>query len=181
MTKIYTKRGDTGDSDLFGGGQRVKKDSTRVMAIGEVDELNAQLGVVRSLTPDQTIDVVLETLQHQLFTLGADLATPLAAPVKIERIQAVQIERLELVIDELETTLSSLTAFILPGGIPVAAHLHLARTICRRAERSVVTLDKGEELNPEIIKYLNRLSDLLFVLARFANHHAGKKDVLWKK
>jgi cob(I)alamin adenosyltransferase len=182
MGRIYTKTGDDGETGLFGGG-RVPKDDPRVAAYGAVDELNAAIGFAASLEP-QSLDVAfLETIQRDLFTIGAELASP--DPGKVDkalggpRIGEPQIGMLEHMIDGHEAKLAPLKAFILPGGTPKAAVFHLARTICRRAERSVVALSHREQVSPTILQYLNRLSDLLFVLARSANAQAGRPDVQW--
>jgi cob(I)alamin adenosyltransferase len=179
--KIYTKTGDAGETSLFGGA-RVPKDDPRVRAYGEVDELNAALGLAMALEPS---DSVLVTIQRDLFTIGAELATP--DPAKLGKalsrsgaaIGASDVGALEDLIDNHESQLKPLKNFILPGGTPKAAAFHLARTICRRAERSVVALSHEQQINPAIIHYLNRLSDLLFVLARAVNQQAGTPDVQW--
>lgn len=175
--KIYTKTGDTGQTGLFGGG-RVSKDALRVHAYGAVDELNAVLGVTRTIGLDATLDTLLARIQDELFVLGADLATPGEAKY-IPRVSSEYVTRLEEEIDQFETELEPLKQFILPGGTPAAAYLHLARTVCRRAERQVVSLQAAEELNPITLLYLNRLSDWFFVLARLANARAGVADVPW--
>ena len=187
-TKIYTRTGDAGETGLFGG-ERIRKDDLRVEAYGTVDELNAALGVAASLHAEPEIDALLLTFQSDLLTLGGDLATPSETDrsrgrVTVERIGPERVARLETLIDRSESELAPLKNFILPGGCPLAAALHLARTICRRAERHTVTLSdeaaqQGEPLNPEVVRYLNRLSDLLFVLARLANHRLGIADILW--
>lgn len=178
--KIYTKTGDAGETGLFGGG-RVGKDAPRVEAYGELDELNAVLGMVRAANRDSGIDALLERLQVELFTVGAVLATPrdTKAAAVIPVIEAGWVTDLEDAIDRLETELAPMTHFILPGGTPASAALHLARTVCRRAERRVVPLQRSGEVGPEAGVYLNRLSDLLFVLARVANHRADVADVKW--
>ncbi len=176
--KIYTKTGDTGQTGLFGGG-RVSKDSLRVHAYGSVDELNAVLGVARAIGMNATLDTLLARIQNELFVLGADLATPGAANY-IPRVDSDYVTRLEQEIDQFEAELEPLKQFILPGGTPEAAQLHLARTVCRRAERQVVSLQATEEaLNSITLLYLNRLSDWLFVLARLANARSGVADVPW--
>jgi len=182
--RIYTRTGDAGDTGLFGG-QRVDKDDPRVEAYGTVDELNSLLGVARAYAEDAAFERLLARLQSDLFSLGADLATPEEAGEKHGRITILRIgpERvaaLEAEIDRLEAGLEPLTRFILPGGAPLAAYLHLARCVCRRAERRCVTLARARSVNPEIIRYLNRLSDLLFVLARAANQRLGAADVVWE-
>lgn len=181
--KIYTKTGDDGETGLFGGG-RVPKDDARVRAYGEVDELNAAIGLAASIDP-QTFDAaLLETIQRDLFTIGAQLATP--DPARLAKalahsgpIENEEIAALEAAIDRHEATLQPLKAFILPGGTHKAAAFHLARTVCRRAERGVVTLARDSDVSPMIGKYLNRLSDLLFVLARAANAAASRPDIPW--
>jgi cob(I)alamin adenosyltransferase len=177
--KIYTKTGDKGETGLFGG-ERVPKDALRIEAYGAVDELNSLIGVIRSLRPKKKIDVVLKTIQQDLFILGADLAAPNHSKFfSIPRITLSASSSLEKVIDAFEVSLAPLKAFILPGGTVVASHLHLARTVCRRAERSVVRLSHSENVADDVIVYLNRLSDLLFVLARYANRLEKKKEVQW--
>lgn len=180
--KIYTKTGDAGTTGLFGGG-RVSKDDVRVEAYGDVDELNAVLGVVRSVEMMPRIDEVLLPIQRDLFAIGALLATPdrdkMAAHLSKARIDDARIRELEQAIDDGEAELEPLTAFILPGGTPKAAALHVARTVCRRAERHVVRLQHEVELPPLAVIYLNRLSDLLFTLARLANRRAGAGEVTW--
>jgi cob(I)alamin adenosyltransferase len=178
LTRIYTKGGDDGTTGLIGG-VRVPKDSPRIEAYGSVDELNAVLGVVRSYSLPGPLDKILERIQDDLFTVGADLALPQDAsradwgiPTLPE--EAVQI--LEKEIDECESNLEPLRQFILPGGTPAAAMLHLARTIARRAERCCVTLARAEHVDPLIVRYLNRLSDLCFVLARFMNCQEAKPE-----
>jgi cob(I)alamin adenosyltransferase len=175
--KIYTKTGDAGETGLFGG-QRVAKDSLRVHAYGSVDECNAALGLARAAAPDAGLDAILAELQSQLFVVGADLATP-GENANIPRVGDAEAAQLEGWIDALEAELEPLRQFILPGGTPAAAQLHLARTVCRRAERWTVSLAQEEPINPGVLVYLNRLSDLLFVLARAANARAGVGDVPW--
>jgi len=182
LNRIYTKTGDGGATRLASGAP-VSKSDARVEAYGAVDELNAVLGVARlSSGQNDRIDAMLGRIQNELFDLGADLATPLDPPPKWEalRIVASQVERLEGEIDAMNESLKPLDSFILPGGSPLSAHLHMARTVCRRAEREAVRLmETGEAVNIEAVKYLNRLSDHLFVAARRANAH-GAGDVLWK-
>lgn len=179
--KIYTKTGDSGQTGLLGG-LRVAKDAPRIEAYGTVDELNAAIGIARSQAPPDDIDRLLTQIQNTLFDLGAELATAGGHHREPAKISESHIETLETEIDRFEAGLEPLKQFILPGGTPLAAHLHLARTICRRAERRVVTLIAAEntELSPLIIVYLNRLSDLLFVLARSANAAAGEADIPWQ-
>jgi cob(I)alamin adenosyltransferase len=178
--KIYTKTGDRGDTSLFGG-QRVPKDALRIEAYGTVDELNSVLGIVRAESTDPEIDRILEEIQNELFELGADLATPRSVEKsKVKRIEARDVQGLEKVLDGLEERLRPLRSFILPGGSPVAARIHFARTVCRRAERAVVRLSRNEDIGDTVMVYLNRLSDLLFVLARYANHRAAIPEVKWR-
>ncbi|MBI1967621.1 MAG: cob(I)yrinic acid a,c-diamide adenosyltransferase [Gemmatimonadetes bacterium] len=180
--KIYTKTGDAGETGLFGGG-RVPKDDARVAAYGEVDELNAAIGLALSLDPQGFQHTLLQTIQRDLFTIGAELATP--DTTKLHKVLPgppigdSEVGALETVIDTTEERLEPLKNFILPGGTPKAAALHLARTVCRRAERGVVALAGGTPVSPAIVRYLNRLSDLLFVLARAANSQAGRPDIKW--
>jgi cob(I)alamin adenosyltransferase len=181
IDKIVTKAGDGGKTRLATG-EPVSKASARVAAYGAVDEANSAIGVARlHTTSDPVLDPILDRAQNDLFDLGADLATPHAPDLKFEplRIQESQVLRLEAEIDQLNEKLEPLTSFILPGGSPAAAHLHLARAIARRAERDIVALADVEEISPEAVKFANRLSDLLFVAARWANDH-GKADLLWK-
>jgi cob(I)alamin adenosyltransferase len=178
--KIYTKTGDKGDTSLFGG-QRVPKDALRIEAYGNVDELNSVLGIVRADNTEPRVEKVLAAVQDVLFHLGADLATPRSAAGKkaVRRIEEKDCLPLEKHIDAIETELKPLRNFVVPGGSPVAARLHFARTVCRRAERSVVRLSRNEDIGDGTTVYLNRLSDLLFVLARYANHAAGVPEVKW--
>ncbi len=178
--KIYTKTGDAGDTGLFGGG-RVSKASARVDTYGEVDELNSVLGLVRTEVFDKEIDELFAIVQSRLFDLGAELATSPDSKVElgIAGVGESDVEQLERCIDKAETELSPLRTFVLPGGSRAAAYLHLARTVCRRAERKLVALSEHEKVRPECIRYVNRLSDTLFVLARLANHRAGIADVPW--
>ncbi|HET9013824.1 MAG TPA: cob(I)yrinic acid a,c-diamide adenosyltransferase [Gemmatimonadaceae bacterium] len=180
--KIYTKTGDQGSTGLFGGG-RVPKDHIRVEAYGDVDELNAVIGVARSVEMMPRIDEVLVPVQRDLFAIGALLATPdrdkMAQHLEKARIDDGRIGELERAIDEGEAELEPLRAFIIPGGTPKAAALHVARTVCRRAERHVVRLQHEVDLPPLAVIYLNRLSDLLFTLARVANRRAGAGEVTW--
>ena len=182
--KIYTKTGDNGDTGLLGGG-RVPKDHLRVDAYGQVDELNAAIGLVLALEPRTYCRELLEQVQRELFNIGAELAV--IDPTKMEkvlrepRIGLEQVATLERAIDRHETQVPPLKQFILPGGVPKAAALHLARTVCRRAERAVVRLHREHETGglSDVVPYLNRLSDLLFVLARVANHAAGAPEITW--
>jgi cob(I)alamin adenosyltransferase len=183
--RIYTRTGDDGDTGLFGGG-RVTKDDPRVEAYGEVDELNAVIGWARAVDPMPRIDDVLLPIQRDLFSLGAILATPdldkMHEQLDKARIDEARIAELERAIDAGESELEPLRAFILPGGTPKSAALHVARTVCRRAERRVVHLQglhKTVSIPPLVTIYLNRLSDLLFVLARVANRRAGAAELTW--
>ncbi len=175
LSRIYTKAGDQGETSL-GDGTRVPKDDQRVTAFGEVDELNAVLGLLVAHCPEATELELVRSVQNDLFDVGADLCVPPAEGVTALRVTAAQSERLEKAIDRVNEGLQPLRSFVLPGGTPAAGYLHLARTVCRRAERSVVTLMRTQTVNPQALVYLNRLSDLLFVLARAAN---GGNDVLW--
>ena len=178
--KIYTKTGDRGDTGLFGGA-RVSKASTRVSAYGDVDELNSVLGVVCAHLEDAAVCENVRQIQGDLFVLGAELAKNPDKPLNlgIALLGEDDVERLERYIDELDRELQPLKTFILPGGSCAASFLHLARTTCRRAERSVVELAQAESVREELVRYLNRLSDLLFTLARAQNAHAGVHDVPW--
>jgi len=178
--KIYTKTGDKGDTSLVGG-QRVPKDALRIEAYGTVDELNSILGVVLASDADPELRSFLTPVQNQLFDLGADLATPRSVQRKnIRRIEPKDAQPLEKIIDSIEPRLKPLRSFILPGGSPLAAQLHFARTVCRRAERTVVRLSRNEDIGEAITIYLNRLSDLLFILARYANQRASIPEIKWK-
>jgi cob(I)alamin adenosyltransferase len=178
LTKIYTRGGDKGQTSL-GDGERVAKHDPRVEAYGTVDEANATVGLARLHTTAET-DAMLARIQNDLFDLGADLCTPEAPSPKYPplRIAQAQVDRLEREIDAMNEKLKPLDSFILPGGTPVAAYLHLARTVSRRAERLITALAKSQTINPLAIAYINRLSDHLFVLARHVNDD-GAKDVLW--
>ncbi len=179
--KIYTKTGDKGETGLFKG-PRVPKHDLRVEAYGNVDELNAVLGTLLVHIQASSIRTVLESIQHELFEVGADLATPYQQKDDPRmRITEDFTNRLEQQIDKVEERLSELAYFILPSGTQAGAMLHLARTVCRRAERSVSRLQEVDTINPEIIRYLNRLSDLLFELARAENLAAGKPEIPWQR
>lgn len=180
--KIYTKTGDAGDTGLFGGA-RVSKASARVEAYGTVDELNAALGLARAAGVDPELDALLGAIQGDLFTLGAELATAPGkeASLGIALLDGGDTARLEAAIDASEATLPPLRSFVLPAGTPAAAALHFARTVCRRAERAAVGLPEGQGARSELKVYLNRLSDLLFSLARQVNHRAGVGDVPWSR
>ena len=178
--KIYTKTGDTGETSLFDN-TRVSKADARVDAYGEVDELNACLGVARAAGVDEEISALIESLQKDLFALGARLADPsarIAARVDKVVIGTDAVERLELTIDRLEAMLPPLRRFIVPGGSPAGSALHLARTVCRRAERRVIGLGSGA-VDPILLVYMNRLSDLLFVMARVVNHRGAVPETEW--
>jgi len=180
LSRIYTRSGDQGQTGL-GDDSRVSKDHPRVAAYGAVDELNAVLGVLLAQHPTVSEADLLREIQNDLFDVGADLCVPPAAeeqPRQRLRVQESQVVRLEAAIDRLNAPLQPLKSFILPGGEPAAAWCHLARTVCRRAERDVVTLLREQPVNPQVLIYLNRLSDLLFVLARAFNA-GGQKDILW--
>ncbi len=183
--RIYSRRGDSGQTDLIGG-PRVGKDHPRVRAVGCVDELNATLGLALACCEDDAIKTPLITAQHRLFDLGAALAAqkpykPTPPPTEAPKTGFLaDAEAMEQAMDQADRRLEPLTGFILPGGCELAARLHLARTVCRRAERHVVDLASGTPIDPGILTYLNRLSDLLFVLARLANRLAGEDDVLWR-
>jgi len=187
--KIYTKTGDRGETGLLGP-LRVSKSDPRIAAYGEVDELNAAIGVVRALLgaprgalqapPAPKIDPLLERVQSDLFVAGAMLATQPGVRLAVKPIARAHVARLERAIDSATAKMPPLASFILPGGAPLAAQLHLARTVCRRAERAIVALSKNEEVAPIVVIYVNRLSDLLFVLARLANATAAVRDTPWK-
>lgn len=177
--KIYTKKGDAGETGLYGN-VRIPKDDLRIRSYGTLDELNAHLGLVlceSSLSAD--LRARLLRLQGELFQLGAELATPRGKSTGIRLLDQPEIEAQEHEIDAMETQLAPLKTFILPGGGRASALLHLARTVCRRAEREIVTLNRSEPQRPAVIQYMNRLSDYLFVCARFANHEAQVADVPW--
>jgi cob(I)alamin adenosyltransferase len=180
--KIYTKTGDAGETGLFGGG-RVGKDHPRVEAYGDVDELNAAIGVARSAEPMPRIDEILVPVQRDLFSIGAILATPQLEKMREQlekaRVDDSRISELERAIDACERELEPLRSFILPGGTQKSAALHVARTVCRRAERRVVRLRRELEIPEIVVIYLNRLSDLLFMLARVANKRSGHGEVTW--
>lgn len=179
MVRIYTRTGDKGETGLVGG-SRVSKDSLRVDAYGSVDELNSVLGIARAFLKDRELDDLLAELQKDLFVVGADLAsTGDHQQRNVPRITAEKITSMEQTIDKFEAELSPLKAFILPGGGVAGSLLHNARTVARRAERRVVTLSKAEAINERMVPYMNRLSDLLFVMARVANHRENKGDIEW--
>lgn len=175
ISKVVTKTGDEGSTALIGG-ERVSKGSLRVASYGEVDELNSCLGLSVTYLADQNCRDILQEIQHRLFTLGADLASP--PGVEVPRVEADHVARLEEILEGLMDELPPLEEFILPGGGPGGATLHLARTVARRAERTAVLLNEQEPINPQAIIFLNRLSDLLFVLARVANRREGLPETL---
>lgn len=178
--KIYTKGGDGGETSLFSGG-RVAKDHLRVEAYGTVDEMNSHIGVARAFQPAEQVDAWLERVQNQLFQLGSDLATPLDAKADwIVRIDAEAVQWLEETIDQMTAELAPLQHFILPGGTHAGAHIHVARTVCRRAERLVVSLTQHEAIGDHVLPYLNRLSDWLFTLARYENQLGGVNEAKWR-
>ncbi len=182
MAKIYTRRGDDGSTGLFGG-PRVRKDDLRVAAYGDVDELNSALGVAREeLLAQADLLALVDSLQSELFTLGAELATPDSekAPKEVPRIAHEHVQRLEREIDRLTGELPPMKNFILPGGSRPGAALHLCRTVCRRAERKMVELAEKSGVSADALAYVNRLSDLLFTMARAANLRAGGREIPWK-
>jgi cob(I)alamin adenosyltransferase len=180
--KIYTRTGDEGETGLFGGG-RVPKDHPRVAAYGDVDELNSAVGLARATSPAELFDPLLQGVQKDLFSIAAHLATP--DPAKVAKalekadLSDARVAEFERAMDAADLELPPLRAFVLPAGTPKAAALHLARTVCRRAERSVVQLAREAVVPGLFVVYLNRLSDLLFTLARLANHRAGREDETW--
>jgi cob(I)alamin adenosyltransferase len=176
--KIYTRTGDHGQTSLFGGA-RVAKSDARIESYGTIDELSSFIGIARASSLPNAIDEELHRVQMDLFEIGAHLASP--GTSRFPGVEAERIEALERAIDAMDNDLTPLKTFILPGGIPGAAHLHVARTVCRRAERLVVALEDSSPATISTIAYLNRLSDYLFVAARFANHTAGVADVPWKR
>lgn len=180
FVKIYTKKGDAGQTGLFGGGE-LPKDDLRIAAYGTVDELNAVAGLAQVQSEIPKVSSALREVQKQLFVLGAELATLKPSDSMLKGfIQDQHVSQLEGQIDRWEETLSPLKNFILPGGGKTAASLHLARTVCRRAERQMVTLHRRQPLRPVLLKYINRLSDWFFVLSRIANHLEHKPDILWE-
>jgi cob(I)alamin adenosyltransferase len=188
ITKVYTRHGDKGDTHLVGGA-RVPKDDARIESYGTIDELNSVLGIVRAANDaapasatKTRLDQILRQVQNELFDLGSELATPPdAAWEGMIRIGAEQIEVLERTIDECQEELAPLKSFILPGGGMIAAFLHQARTVCRRAERDILRLMRKEPIGEHVLGYVNRLSDLLFVLSRWVSHALGEPEYLWEK
>ena len=187
ITRVYTRRGDRGETDLVGGA-RVTKDSARIDAYGTVDELNAAIGVVRAVNGStraakaRELDEMLRRLQNELFDLGGELATPADAfQPGMFRVGPGEVKALEETLDRCQKDLAPLKSFVLPGGGPVSAFLHVARTVCRRAERDVLRLMRQEEVGEWPLAYLNRLSDLLFVLSRWVGRHRREKEFLWER
>lgn len=174
LSKIYTRTGDDGTTGL-GDGSRIAKNSLRVQAMGDVDELNAVIGLLLTEAVSNAVRTCLTAVQHDLFDLGAEICIPNHAMIKPERIQALETD-----LDAFNETLTPLKEFILPGGCRAAAQCHLARTVCRRAERTLHALNEKETVTEASLQYLNRLSDLLFVLCRILNKDAGQSDVLWQ-
>ncbi len=179
MVKIYTKTGDDGTTGLIGG-KRVKKTNSRIIAYGAVDEINSAIGIVLSSTLDPDINELLTKIQNDLFIVGSDLANP-DLENSSNRVTDKMVEYLEGQIDRLEGELTPITYFILPGGSPLAAQIHFARAVCRRAEINIVEISENEQINRSCQTYINRLSDLLFVIARTINNRKKIKDVAWKK
>lgn len=177
--KIYTKKGDRGETSLYGG-ERVPKSSKRIDAYGTVDELNSWLGLILGHTQSEVVSDALKSIQEHLFILGADLATPSGTDTRITRIEESHVQMLEHTIDEMNKDLPELKNFILPGGSASGSRLHVARTICRRAERAVVACSKQDAVSGLTIKYLNRLSDFLFVSARYENKLASTPETTWQ-
>jgi cob(I)alamin adenosyltransferase len=189
ITRVYTRRGDKGETDLVGG-QRAAKDGRRIEAYGAVDELNAALGVARAVNAAEArrgkagreLDTILRRLQNELFDLGGELATPAATfQAGMFRVGAAEVTALETLLDRCQQDLQPLRSFVLPGGGRVSAFLHVARTICRRAERDVLRLMREEDIGEWPLAYLNRLSDLFFVLSRWIGHHRGEAEYLWER
>lgn len=180
ITKVYTRTGDEGITGL-GTGARVSKTSVRINAFGSVDEVNAAVGVVRTLDPQRATEEILARVQNELFHVGADLCVPEGDKDRFPgpRLAGSHVTALEADMDRISEQLAPLENFILPGGTPAAAQLHVARTVCRRAEREIIELAHEEPISDFAVPYLNRLSDLFFVLARYENHAAGRDDVLW--
>ena len=180
ITRVYTRTGDDGTTGL-GGGQRVPKDSVRIETYGTVDELSSEIGAAIALGLSPRLTGTLERIQNELFNVGSDLCIleEDKARMPVPVVEARHVEALEKLMDELSSELPSLDNFILPGGSPGAARLHVARTVCRRAERLAVSLAREEAVGPFVVRYLNRLSDALFVMARYENLHRGIPDVLW--
>lgn len=178
--RIYTKTGDRGETGLLGG-KRVSKSDLRIEAIGALDELNAAIGILRAQKPDKKTGIILKQIQNDIFNIGAEIADSRPRAARLSRKTAsANVKILERTIDKIEKKLPPLRNFILPGSTLFAAHGHMARTVCRRAERTFVSLNEKMPQNPHILKYINRLSDLLFMLAREDNANAGEPETLWK-
>ncbi|HEV7730739.1 MAG TPA: cob(I)yrinic acid a,c-diamide adenosyltransferase [Candidatus Binatia bacterium] len=189
ITQVYTRRGDAGETDLVGG-ERVPKDSPRLDAYGAIDELNAALGVARAFNETDLqrspacveLDAMLRKLQNELFDLGSELATPPSAwQPGMFKVDAALVSSLEVLVDRCQQDLAPLKSFVLPGGGRVSGLLHVGRTVCRRAERDVLRLMRHEDIGDQPLAYLNRLSDLLFVLSRWVGHHLGETEYLWER
>jgi cob(I)alamin adenosyltransferase len=189
ITRVYTRTGDKGNTALVGG-RRVAKDSPRIESYGTIDELNSIIGLARAFNADKLdqgeahryLDEVLAKIQDELFDLGSELATPEdAAYAGMYRVGAAEVKRIEEIIDHCQKDLAPLQSFILPGGGKIGAFLHQCRTVCRRAEREILRLSRAEDLSEWPLKYVNRLSDLFFVLARWVAKHGGEKEVLWQR
>jgi cob(I)alamin adenosyltransferase len=188
INRVYTRTGDDGGTALVGGA-RVAKDSLRVVCYGEIDELNSALGLARSFNAEapasavrERLEGILHRLQNELFDLGSELATPPDAEYEgMFKVSDADVSALETTMDELQVDLEPLKSFVLPGGGKVSSFLHLARTVCRRAERSILSLSREEEVGAPVLAYVNRLSDLLFVLSRWSGHAAGEPEHLWER
>lgn len=181
--KIYTKTGDNGETSLFGG-NRLRKDSPRVEAYGTVDELNASFGTAASFIKDKKIRSIIENIQNDLFEIGAELADPQKIGKntnKLFKLNKAKVLELEKIIDQLDSRLPTLKSFIIPGGTTSSSLIQVSRSITRRAERRIISLSRKEKINPDLLVYMNRLSDLLFVIARQLNKKANVKDIIWKK
>ncbi len=177
--KIYTKTGDTGETSLFGG-KRVSKDDLRIESYGTIDELNSQLGLLITMIQDEQVKDLLFEIQHRLFDIGSVLAVDPTSDISLPGVRDEDIYKLEHGIDAYNLELEPLRSFILPGGNEANAHAHICRTICRRAERRVISLAKAESVDQNLIKYLNRLSDYFFVLARLLSHQARSVEIKWQ-
>lgn len=177
--KIYTKQGDKGETTIIGG-RKVAKDDARIEAAGQVDELSSVIGIVIAFSDDEELKETLAKIQRTLFVVGADLATPAGEKIAIPRLSPSKVGELEALIDRTDQELPKIESFVLPGGSRTASLMHLARTICRNAERAVIALDRHEKVNEAIPLYLNRLSDLLFVLARSINYRKKVPETLWR-
>lgn len=177
--KIYTKHGDTGETSVIGG-KRVAKDDARIEACGQIDELSSVIGITIAFSDDLELKETLSRIQRALFVVGADLATPAGEKIAIPRLSPSKVSEIETLIDKIDADLPKIESFVLPGGSKTASLMHLARTICRKAERRVVALNRHEKVNEAIPIYLNRLSDLLFVLARSINYKKKIMETLWR-